>query len=412
MIVNTSAQSAVRISSETAAAFGLSADATPDDVLNILKAGVLHKTIGKYTKYSTVGALPVGATLSLNVNGKAWEFLVVHQGKPSDIYDNSCNGTWLLMKDIYENRVWDSNGKNIYESSEIHSYLNSTFLNLFESNIRDAIKQVKIPYRKNGGSDGTDQSGANGLSCKVFLPSGPEIGLAGVKSMPNDGAKLDYFNANVNTGADPERIAYRGSSAAQWVFRSPGTGTNYSVWFADTNGACYNNPVSGSYGIRPALVLSPDFPYEVYVDSDGNFYPEQEYITILSDVLGNVLSVGPKIAIGSYVGTGAYGAANPNSLTFDFAPKMVMVFRQTNYKGAAPGNLVNSNANNNYFVQLMDLLTTEYVTGRGFGDRFNDYPMGKKSADGKTILWYSIDGATHQLNESTDGTVYSYIAFG
>ena len=30
--------------------------------------------------------------------------------------------------------------KALYESSEIHSYLNSTFLNLFESNIRDAIK--------------------------------------------------------------------------------------------------------------------------------------------------------------------------------------------------------------------------------------------------------------------------------
>ena len=50
----------------------------------------------------------VGSTVKLTVNGKAREFIVVHQGKPSSVYDESCNGTWLLMKDIYENRVWQS----------------------------------------------------------------------------------------------------------------------------------------------------------------------------------------------------------------------------------------------------------------------------------------------------------------
>ena len=44
----------------------------------------------------------VGSTVKLKVNGTAREFLVVHQGKPSSLYDESCNGTWLLMKDCYE----------------------------------------------------------------------------------------------------------------------------------------------------------------------------------------------------------------------------------------------------------------------------------------------------------------------
>ena len=113
----------------------------------------------------------VGSTVKLKVNGTAKEFIVVHQGKPSSLYDNSCDGTWLLMKDIYENRQWHSSNVNNLENSTIHSYLNGTFLNLFESNIRDAIKQVKLPYRKNGGSGGSDQSGANGLLCKIFLLS-------------------------------------------------------------------------------------------------------------------------------------------------------------------------------------------------------------------------------------------------
>ena len=64
----------------------------------------------------------VGSTVKLKVNGTAKEFIVVHQGKPSSLYDDSCNGTWLLMKDIYENRVWQSGNINKYESSDIHTY--------------------------------------------------------------------------------------------------------------------------------------------------------------------------------------------------------------------------------------------------------------------------------------------------
>lgn len=417
MIVNTSAQSAARISPETAAAFGLSADATPDDVLNILKAGVLHKTTGKYTKYSTVGALPVGATLSLNVNGKAREFLVVHQGKPSDLYDDSCDGTWLLMKDVYKSQEWHGSSDNKYESSDIHSYLNNTFLNLFDANIRDTIKQVKIPYRKNGGSyGGIIGSGTNGLSCKVFLLSGYEVGFTSNNSdyFPIDGAKLAYFESGTSTLAKEKRIAYLNGSATSWWLRSPvsNNGNTSSVIDVNDTGSYEYSSALTSNGVRPAFVLPSDFACEVYADSNGKFYPEQEYITTLSDVLGNALNVGAKVAVGSYVGTGAYGAANSNSLTFDFAPKMVMVFQQASLTGGNTGNLISSNATYNCFVQLMDLLTTEYVTGHGFGARLNGSLMGKKSADGKTISWYSTDGAEYQYNQSSSYRVYSYIAFG
>lgn len=211
-----------------------------------------------------ISTLAVGSSVYLNVGGVRKEFLVVHQGLPSSLYDASCDGTWLLMKDIYENRQWHSSSVNKYESSTIHSYLNSTFLNLFDVNIRDAIKQVKLPYRKNGGKGGTDQSGANGLSCKVFLLSGPEVGLSGVGYMPNDGAKLDYFNAN--TEADQKRIAYLNGSAVNWWLRSPYTGVTSDVWHCKSNGYQVINSANNSYGIRPCIIL----PSTALVDDSGN----------------------------------------------------------------------------------------------------------------------------------------------
>lgn len=209
----------------------------------------------------------VGSTVKLKVNGTAKEFIVVHQGKPSSLYDNSCNGTWLLMKDIYENRQWHNSNVNNLENSTIHSYLNGTFLNLFESNIRDAIKQVKLPYRKNGGSGGSDQSGANGLLCKIFLLSGYEIGFTTSDNpyFPVDGAKLSYFEAGTGSSALNKRIAYLNGSAAYWWLRSPFTGNSNYVWLVVTSGGCGNCNASNSDGIRPALVL----PSTLLVSDDG-----------------------------------------------------------------------------------------------------------------------------------------------
>lgn len=213
-----------------------------------------------------LGSKAVGSIVKLKVGGVAKEFIVVHQGKPSGMYDASCDGTWLLMKDIYENHVWQSENINKYESSDIHAYLNNTFLNLFDSSIKEAIKQVKIPYRMNGGSGGTDQSGANGLPAKIFLLSGYEVGwtTSDYGHFPVDGAKLDYFEAGTGSAADSKRIANLNGSPAYWWLRSPDTSNLNDAWYVFSNGSTWH--VSVPYGIRPALVLPPD----VLVDDSGN----------------------------------------------------------------------------------------------------------------------------------------------
>lgn len=205
----------------------------------------------------------VGSTVKIKVNGAVKDFIIVHQGKPSGIYDDSCDGTWVLLKDIYTTSTFGSN--NSYKDSSIHSYLNSTFYNLIDSEIRAAIKQVKIPYQNGTGSGGSLATGANGLSTKVFLLSGYEVGWTTSDNsyFPKDGAKLDYFGSG--SGGNSKRVAYNGSSAAVWWLRSPYSSNTSSVWIVYSDGSCNDYWYHNSYGVRPAFIL----PSTLVVSDDG-----------------------------------------------------------------------------------------------------------------------------------------------
>lgn len=236
----------------------------------------------------------VGSTVKLNVNGVAKEFIVIHQGRPSSIYDSSCDGTWLLMKDIYESRQWHSSNVNDYANSTIHSYLNSTFLNLFDTNIKNAIKQAKLPYRAGSGYGTTVTSGANGLSAKIFLLSMAEAGFttASTNYNPMDGAETTYFKdcADANSAADSKRVAYLNGSVTFWWLRSPycsSDGGSTGAFRVGTRGGWGGGYCSYSYGIRPALVL----PSSLLVSDDGsvstNTAPSTpSSITVPSSIMG------------------------------------------------------------------------------------------------------------------------------
>lgn len=215
--------------------------------------------------YVTLSSKAIGSTIKLKVNGSAKDFIVVHQGKPSSVYDDSCNGTWLLMKDIYENRAWHSSNTNDYANSTIHSYLNSTFLNLFESNIKNAIKQVKIPYRKGSGTSTTVTSGSNGLSAKIFLLSATETSFSFSYMPSGEGAELDYFKGCADNSSDSKRVAKLNGSATNWWLRSPYCGSFSVALYVNSDGGWSHNSCSFSYGIRPALIL----PSTLLVSDDG-----------------------------------------------------------------------------------------------------------------------------------------------
>lgn len=108
----------------------------------------------------------------------------------------------------------------------------------------------------------------------------------------------------------------------------------------------------------------------------------------------------------SYVGTGTYGADNPNSLTFDFPPKVVMFLRGYEKGSTQFGHLTVSHSDDNKVVTPESLATT-YTRYNGFGGPFGSYA--KKSEDGKTIFWYNEQPGTQGNNT---GYTYYFLAIG
>lgn len=211
-----------------------------------------------------LGTKSVGSIVKIKVNGASKDFIVVQQGNPNtSTYDSSCAGTWLLMKDIYTTSTFGNS--NSYKDSSIHTYLNGTFYNLIDSDIRNAIKQVKIPYQNGTGAGGSLATGSNGLSTKVFLLSGYEVGWTTSDNgyFPKDGVRLAYFGNS--SGGNSKRVAYNGSSAAEWWLRSPSAGSGHGVWSVKSDGSGGSWSCGGTCGVRPAFIL----PSTLVVSDDG-----------------------------------------------------------------------------------------------------------------------------------------------
>lgn len=220
---------------------------------------------------TTLGSKSVGSIVKLKVDGTLRNFIVVHQGLPGSMYDASCDGTWLLMEDCYESRIWSSKGVSFYGDSEINNYLNNTFILLFDTNIRAAIKQVSPP---------------GAPTVKVFLLSCFEIGFTNSYSsgMPNSGTRLDYFPYYSDDRS--KLIAYLNGSPITWWTRSLRVGSSSPYAIYPSPMANDVNP-NQAFGIRPALIL----PFSVYVSDDGFVYTNTtpttpSSITVPSSIMG------------------------------------------------------------------------------------------------------------------------------
>ena len=212
--------------------------------------------------------IAVGSTVYLNENGSPVEYLVVNQGIPSEssLYDSSCDGTWLLRKDLIpEKQRWNGSGVHGYHNSEVCAYLSNTVINRFDDAVKSTIKTVKIPYVSSY-SGPVIQSGENGLSTKLFLLSACEVGWrksdSSGGSLPIDGAMLSYFEEG--SSGNTKRIARLNGSGDYWWLRSQGVGYPNNPWGVTNSGECGLIGGATAYGTRPAMIL----PFNALFDEE------------------------------------------------------------------------------------------------------------------------------------------------
>lgn len=224
-----------------------------------------------------LGDRSVGDVVYVEENGLKIEYIIVHQGNPSiSLYDSSCEGTWLLRKDVDCLLGWIASSeafadKNSYEDSLVHAYLNGTFLNRFSAATLSNIKTAKIPYRPSFGKSTAVNAGSNGLTCRAFSLSGYELGFTSSDSsyFVADGAKLDYFLSGSGTAACDQRAwdwpsgtTSYSSTRTPYIGSSSGTGLNFDdnayAWFVTFKGACYWQTFVGTQvWVRPTIIMNP-----------------------------------------------------------------------------------------------------------------------------------------------------------
>ena len=160
-------------------------------------------------------------------------------------------------------------------------------------------------------------------------------------------------------------------------------------------------------------------PWEYVQSNDRKAYPDSGIVEgveyqYLGIPFANIVTA-PTIVTGSYVGTGDYnsgtgwGSSNPTSLTFDFAPKLLIIgWQETLDNGFFTSNLGERVTSDNYYSIYTGALTTQFKQYRGFGDPSGSYA--KRSSDGKTITWYATGHANAQRNDRR--YKYYYLAIG
>lgn len=230
----------------------------------------------------TADSLNVGDSIWCNVNNVRTEFIIVQKGNPdSNMYDSSCDGVWLMQKVLTDYLAWNTGDDYSYAQSSINTWLNSTYLNYF-GNAKAIIKNVKIPYAY-GSYNSSIATGSNGLSCKVFLLSNKEVGnTSTISEWPNDGKKLDYFDAS-GPNQDPKRIAYTANGTSNyWWVRSARAGNHsrYGIYIdslGEISGGSANT--SDKEYARPCFIISNN----TQIDSDNNIIiPDQLTVDALS----------------------------------------------------------------------------------------------------------------------------------
>ena len=183
-----------------------------------------------------------------------------------------------------------------------------------------SVETSQVIYSKQLTIDQNNGNAALGAALTLPKTSGQELAEAIVANAPlyvsvsgtiyciPDGATA---GAGSNPSFNKSTIMYYRSSNKDYVY---------------INGS--GSPLGKTVTTKKKQIPAGDWAYlhssnrNAYPDSGTQDGYEYEYLGIPFD---NAVTA-PKIEKGSYVGTGTYGQANPNTLTFGFSPKLVLIY--------------------------------------------------------------------------------------
>lgn len=186
-------------------------------------------------------------------------------------------------------------------------------------------------------------------------------------------------------------------------------GRSFSTWWIGVRyvNSAWSISISTPGGTLAAAKLElGDHQTLAHKDASGNW--------VLNDA-GNYMEElakakagsGARIQTGSYVGTGTYGSANANSITFDFVPKLFYLQAGTTFGGYGQYGYEGMGDPKAAAVLWIPGVTTKSY---GFaGSSWSSSTCATISFSGNTLSWYGTDNYT-QANHG--GTTYYWVAIG
>lgn len=186
-----------------------------------------------------LGDIAEGQLVKLLENGTAVEFYVAKHDYESGL--NGAGRTLVVRKDCYDSRQWHSPNVNAYASSAIDSWLNGTYKNLLDADIRGVIGTTKIKYTPGNGNNTVGT-----LERAIFLLSATELNRS-----------ASWFNVEgtaLEIASSLQTAYMNGSAVFQWT-RSPYTRDTGSAICLNTDGYVYGLSCTNTYGSRPCFTL-------------------------------------------------------------------------------------------------------------------------------------------------------------
>jgi len=360
-----------------ATALGLTGDPQVKDALSKLSMAALRRTV--HTQV-TLSSLADGTEFTLNetVLGATTQATFI---KLQNNYQSS-GRVLVLRKDTIGSVAFHSS-YNAYSGGSLDTYLNTTYIGYLDSTIRGKLTNVTIPYTIGNGNNTVST-----ISRKCFALSATEYGYSDSYAKV-EGSVIPFFS--VNGVPTPNAISWLRSP------RANGTGFAFTLSPNGSAASLGYGYAYDTYSARPAFTLPSNHVVDEY---DTNS---------LTDMFGNDFVL-TQIASGKYQGMGTYGENNPNSLTFEFAPKLVVIIGTTSASYSNIAILIHPYAYSVGF-EGTTLRSTAF-------DNASSGTTNKLTWTGSGVSWYLKGVSNSSISNKPEaqcnsfGTKYFYLAIG